>query len=305
MVWSLKADDPDARVGQSRSAACEPTLPKPCTIAVALAGSILSRVHRAERQIGDAAAGRLAPAEGAAGADRLAGDDLRHGDALVHRIGVHEPGHHLLVGAHVGRHDVGARGRRRGSSPACSGARRSPARASTARRDRPRRRPCRRRRAGRRARISSSSRSPAPRPRRGRHRARSACRPWSAPGSSDAARGSPGRRRFARRPCGSGRRRRSRAWAATAGPARRAGMSRWSAMMWNCSRAMAKTGSGIERHRGVPCRLGDPAAIACSCVSWASARTWSNPEAPIRPDLAQKAFRSAAISAIAGSADFN
>ena len=54
-------------------------------------------------------AGRLTPAERAARTDRLAGDDLRHGDPLVHRIGVHEPRHHLLVGAHVGRHDVDPR----------------------------------------------------------------------------------------------------------------------------------------------------------------------------------------------------
>ena len=66
-------------------------------------------LHRAVRQIGDAAAGGLAPALGAAGRDRLAGDDLGDGAALVHGIGVHEPRHHLLVGAHVGRHHVGVR----------------------------------------------------------------------------------------------------------------------------------------------------------------------------------------------------
>ncbi len=65
--------------------------------------------HHPPRQIGDAAAGGLAPAERAAGSDRLSGDDLGHGAALVHRIGVHEPGHHLLVGAHVRRHHVGVR----------------------------------------------------------------------------------------------------------------------------------------------------------------------------------------------------
>ena len=138
------------------------------------------------------------------GADRLAGDDLGHGDALVHRIGVHEPGHHLFVGAHVGRHHVDPRARRTGSSPACSGATGSRVRAATARADRPRRRPCRRRRAGRRARISSSSRSRARRSRRCRRWARSACRPWPGPASGDAAPGSPGRLRCGRRPCGSG-----------------------------------------------------------------------------------------------------
>ena len=60
-------------------------------------------------EIGDAAPGGFAPAERAARRHRLAGDDLGHGLALIHRIGVHEPGHHLLVGAHVGRHHVGMR----------------------------------------------------------------------------------------------------------------------------------------------------------------------------------------------------
>ena len=66
-------------------------------------------VEGAKGEKGDAVAGRLAPAQRAAGADRLAGHDLGHGDALVHRIGVHEPGHHLLVGADVRRHHVDPR----------------------------------------------------------------------------------------------------------------------------------------------------------------------------------------------------
>ena len=66
-------------------------------------------LEHAPGEIGDAAAGSLAAAERAARRHRLAGDDLGHGAALVHRIGVHEPGHHLLVGAHVGRHHVGMR----------------------------------------------------------------------------------------------------------------------------------------------------------------------------------------------------
>ena len=57
----------------------------------------------------DAAPGGFAPPQRAAGGHRLAGDDLGHGAALIHRIGVHEPGHHLLVGAHVRRHHVGVR----------------------------------------------------------------------------------------------------------------------------------------------------------------------------------------------------
>ena len=76
-------------------------------MAVAPPGCDAQPLQRAVRQIGDAAPGRLAPAQGAAGGDRLAGDDLGHRAPLVHRIRVHEPGHDLLVGAHVGRHHVG------------------------------------------------------------------------------------------------------------------------------------------------------------------------------------------------------
>ncbi len=174
----------------SPSAACEPTLPKPWTIAVAPTGSMSERLHGAKGEEGDAVAGRLAPPERAAGVDRLAGDDLRHGDALVHRIGVHEPGHDLLVGAHVRRHDVDARADERdhllhvAARQVLEFPRRQRARidrdAALARR----------RRAVRRARISSSSRSPAPRSRRCRRWARSACRPWRARASGDAGRGS-------------------------------------------------------------------------------------------------------------------
>ena len=66
-------------------------------------------LQHAPGEIGDAAPRCFAPAERAARRYRLAGDDLGHGAALVHRIGVHEPGHHLLIGAHVGRHHVGMR----------------------------------------------------------------------------------------------------------------------------------------------------------------------------------------------------
>ena len=55
---------------------------------------------------GDAAAGGLATAAGAAERDGLAGDDRGHGLAHVHGVGVHDPGHGLLVGAHVGRGNV-------------------------------------------------------------------------------------------------------------------------------------------------------------------------------------------------------
>ena len=57
----------------------------------------------------DAGAGRLVPEDRAADRDRLAGHDLRHGVALLHRVGVHHPGHRLLVRRHVGRGDVDLR----------------------------------------------------------------------------------------------------------------------------------------------------------------------------------------------------
>ncbi len=66
-------------------------------------------VEGAKGEKGDAVTGRLPPAQSAAGADRLAGHDLGDGHALVHRVSVHEPGHHLLVGAHVRRHHVDPR----------------------------------------------------------------------------------------------------------------------------------------------------------------------------------------------------
>ena len=54
----------------------------------------------------DAGARRLVPEDRAADRDRLAGHDLRHGVALLHRVGVHHPGHRLLVRRHVRRRDV-------------------------------------------------------------------------------------------------------------------------------------------------------------------------------------------------------
>ena len=54
----------------------------------------------------DARARRLAAEDRAADRDRLAGDDLRHRVALLRRVGVHHPGHRLLVRRDVGRRDV-------------------------------------------------------------------------------------------------------------------------------------------------------------------------------------------------------
>ena len=54
----------------------------------------------------DAAAGGLAASARAADVDGLAGDDGGDGLAHVHGVGVHDPGHGLLVGVHVGRGNV-------------------------------------------------------------------------------------------------------------------------------------------------------------------------------------------------------
>ena len=84
----------------------EPTLPNPCTMTLGFRG------HHAEVLEGligddrDAAAGGFAAAAGAAEGDGLAGDDGGDGLAHVHGVGVHDPGHGLLVGVHVGGGDV-------------------------------------------------------------------------------------------------------------------------------------------------------------------------------------------------------
>ena len=54
----------------------------------------------------DAAAGGLGAPLAAADRDRLAGDDGGHRVAVAHGIGVHHPGHHAGVGAHVRGGDV-------------------------------------------------------------------------------------------------------------------------------------------------------------------------------------------------------
>ena len=54
----------------------------------------------------DAASGGFAASSRAADVHRLAGDDGGDGLAHVHGIGVHDPGHGLLVGIHVGRGNI-------------------------------------------------------------------------------------------------------------------------------------------------------------------------------------------------------
>ena len=72
-----------------------------------LAPQLLAQaLGRLVEHVDDAAPGGLAPARGAAHDDRLAGDDPGHALALGHGVGVHHPGHGLLVGAEVGGGDV-------------------------------------------------------------------------------------------------------------------------------------------------------------------------------------------------------
>ena len=148
----------------------------------------------------DAGAGRLVAEERAADRHRLAGDDLRHGVALLHRVRVHHPRHRLLVRRHVGRRDVELRAdeRRELGGEAARDARqlalaRGRARCSA-------RRPSRRRTAGAGARTSRSSTSRAPRTRRGRPPGRSGRRPSSARAPRNAGRDRPGTPSTCRRP---------------------------------------------------------------------------------------------------------
>ena len=83
-----------------------PTFPKPWTTQRCPASGVPSRSHARSIDHHDARAGRLLAEERAAERDRLAGDDLRHGVADLHRVGVHHPGHRLLVRRHVRRGDV-------------------------------------------------------------------------------------------------------------------------------------------------------------------------------------------------------
>src|SRR5262249_38212542 len=73
------------------------------------AGLDLQFVQGFEDAIGNAAPRGLAAADATAQFDRLACDDLRTGIADLHAVGVHDPGHGLLVGAQVGGHHVHAR----------------------------------------------------------------------------------------------------------------------------------------------------------------------------------------------------
>jgi hypothetical protein len=58
--------------------------------------------HRFARDFHHAAAGRVAPAQASAHRHGFPGDDAEHRAPHSHGIGVHDPRHHLLVGADVG-----------------------------------------------------------------------------------------------------------------------------------------------------------------------------------------------------------
>ena len=65
-----------------------------------------ARPQRRERNVHDASRRGGGAAERTSEADRLAGGDAEDRVALLHRVGVHHPGHGLLVGADVGGGDV-------------------------------------------------------------------------------------------------------------------------------------------------------------------------------------------------------
>ena len=90
----------------SSCAAMPPTLPKPWTTQRCSARFQPSRSQARAVDHHDAGAGRLVAEDRAADRDRLAGHDLRHRVADLHRVGVHHPGHRLLVRRHVGGRDV-------------------------------------------------------------------------------------------------------------------------------------------------------------------------------------------------------
>ena len=90
----------------SSVAAMPPTLPNPWTTQRSSVEVPAEPRARALDHHHDAGARRLVPEQRAADRDRLAGHDLGHGVALLHRVGVHHPGHRLLVRGHVRRGDV-------------------------------------------------------------------------------------------------------------------------------------------------------------------------------------------------------
>jgi hypothetical protein len=76
------------------------------------AGAVEVQAHALGRLAGRdraAAPGRLGTPLGAPDRERLAGHDCRHRVAGVHRVGVHNPGHHAGVGVDVRRGDVALR----------------------------------------------------------------------------------------------------------------------------------------------------------------------------------------------------
>ena len=83
-----------------------PTLPKPWTTQRCSDEPPAEPLAGARDHHHDARARRLVAEHGAADRDRLAGHDLGHRVAALHRVGVHHPGHRLLVRRHVRRGDV-------------------------------------------------------------------------------------------------------------------------------------------------------------------------------------------------------
>ena len=69
-------------------------------------GADAPRRQRGQRHVHHAARGGGAAAQRATKGDRLSGAHAQYGVAALHRVGVHQPRHGLLVGADVGRGDI-------------------------------------------------------------------------------------------------------------------------------------------------------------------------------------------------------
>ena len=154
------------------------------------ASSRAARTHA--RPHHDARARRLVPEERAADRHRLAGHDLGHGVAPLHRVRVHHPGHRLLVRRHVGRRDVELRPdelRELGGEAAGDARQLALRQVARVAAHAALRAAVRQAGAGR---TSRSSTWRARRTRRGRPPGRSGCRPSSARAPTSAGRGRPG-----------------------------------------------------------------------------------------------------------------
>ena len=106
-VCVANADDFDAALVGKRKSCHRAHIAKSLHDGGAFLGIHLQHVHGPLDQVNNTAPGCFASAFGAADGDRFASNDFIDGITHVNGVGVHEPGHDLFVGTHVGPHDVG------------------------------------------------------------------------------------------------------------------------------------------------------------------------------------------------------